>query len=102
MPTPEQNRLADRGTVSVMVMHGSGKLKTLAIFPSIFSGKHISHKDTVEVLTGRDITVSFDRPTALQVDGETVPAVRTCRVCATDRSALCGDGNAEEALAASV
>lgn len=103
MPTPAQDRLAGDGKVSVMVMYGSGKLKTLAIFPSIFSGKHVSHTDTVEVLTGQDITVSFDRPTALQVDGETIPAVRTCHVCAAkhDRDASCEDGCAEE-LAATV
>lgn len=55
-----------------MVFHSSGKLKTLMIFPSIFSGTHICHKDVVEVRSGQDITVRFDRPTALQIDGETI------------------------------
>ena len=29
----------------------------------------------VDVLTGREISVKFDRPTALQIDGETVVGV---------------------------
>ena len=62
-----------------MVMHGSGKLKTLMIFPSIFSGKHVEKTKNVTVLTGRDITVTFDRPVALQIDGETILGVTTCR-----------------------
>lgn len=80
MPTPAQDRLAAEPTVSTMVMHGTGKLRTLMIFPSIFSGGHIKHKKAVEVLTGKDITVTFDRPTSLQIDGETFLGVTTCRI----------------------
>lgn len=75
MPTPHQNRLDPRRTVSTLVMFGSGKLKTLAVFPSIFKGEHVRHVQMVEVLTGHDITVEFDRPTAIQIDGETIPGV---------------------------
>ncbi len=73
MPTPNQNR-KDK-TLSVLVLHGSGKLKTLCIFPSLFKGEHIKHTEMAEVLTGREITVEYDRPTALQIDGETVLGV---------------------------
>lgn len=31
-------------------------------------------------MTGKDITVSFDRPTALQIDGETILGVTSCRI----------------------
>ena len=75
MPSPAQDRLSEHGEISVMVMYGSGKLKTLMIFPSIFSGKHIEHKDAVEVISGSEINVKFDRPTALQIDGETIKNV---------------------------
>ncbi len=75
MPTPNQDRSSPEHTLSVMVFHGSGKLGTLMIFPSIFKGEHISHTDKVEILTGHEITVEYDRPTALQVDGETVLGV---------------------------
>ena len=47
------------------------------IFPSIFKGKHVDHKKVVEVKTGHRITVTFDRPVALQIDGETVLNVTT-------------------------
>ncbi len=73
MPTPNQDRLG--GKLSVMVYHNIGKLKALAIFPSIFNGEHIKHKSNVTVLEGREITVEFDRPTPLQIDGETVLGV---------------------------
>lgn len=73
MPTPDQDRSSDK--VSLMLFHGSGKLKTLCIFPSIFKGKHVLKTKYVTVLEGKDITVRFDRPTPLQIDGETIPRV---------------------------
>ena len=75
MPTPAQDRLDPEGKVSVMVAHGSGKIKTLRMFPSIFDGEHLKWKDIVEVRTGKEVTVRFDRPTPLQIDGETVLGV---------------------------
>jgi diacylglycerol kinase family enzyme len=36
----------------------------------------------VEVLTGQDITVEFDRPAPLQIDGETIPGVSSYRAAA--------------------
>lgn len=70
MPTPDQKRKS--GKLSTMIFHNSGKLKTLMIFPSLFKGEHIKHTKQVEVLTGNEITVEFDRPVALQIDGETI------------------------------
>lgn len=67
---PDQDRFS--GSLSLMVFHGAGRLRTLWVFPSIFKGKHIKHKDLVAVHTGKEITVEFDRPTPLQIDGETV------------------------------
>lgn len=76
IPTPAQDRLDPQGKVSVMVFHGSGKLKTLTIFPSIFKGEHVRKTKNVEVLSGYTVTVRFDEPRALQVDGETVLGVK--------------------------
>lgn len=78
MPTPDQTRSS--GLVSTMVLHDVGKLKTLLIFPSIFSGRHTRHSECVDILTGHTVTVEFDRPTALQIDGETVTGVRAYTV----------------------
>jgi len=72
---PKQNRLNPDGTLSCVVLYGAGKLKTLTVFPSIFKGEHLSHNEMVTVHTGREITVAFDRPTALQIDGETILGV---------------------------
>lgn len=70
MPTPDQVR--NSGTLSTMVFHGSGKLRTLMIFPSLFKGEHVKHTKNVEILQGKKITVEYDRPVDLQIDGETV------------------------------
>lgn len=72
IPTPEQDRLDPDHKLSLCVWHGSGKLKTLMAFPSIFKGEHLKHSEMCEVLTGHTITVSFTGPCALQIDGETV------------------------------
>ena len=82
IPTPSQRRLGKHKTLSLMIFHGSGKLKTLRIFPSLFKGTHIKYKEAVEIIVGRDITVEFDRPTPLQIDGETVPNVTAYRALA--------------------
>ena len=75
MVAPNQDRSNPEGTVSVSLMYGSGKLKTLMVFPSIFKGEHVKHAEMCKVLTGRKITVKFDQPTALQIDGETILGV---------------------------
>ena len=80
MPTPAQDRNANDKQVSLMVFHGSGKLQTLMIFPSIFKGEHVKHKENITILKGKNITVTFDRPASLQIDGETVLGVRTYTV----------------------
>ena len=66
---PQQSRNSKK--LSLVVFHGAGRLRTLCIFPGIFKGKHIKHKKSVAVHTGKEIMVEFDRPTPLQIDGET-------------------------------
>lgn len=73
IPAPEQSR--DSGKLSVMLFHGAGRFRTLCVFPGIFKGKHIKHGSIVAVHTGHEITVEFDRPTPLQIDGETISNV---------------------------
>ncbi|MBR2615236.1 MAG: hypothetical protein IKC69_00990, partial [Clostridia bacterium] len=79
MPSPTQDRKNADGTISVMVFHGKGRWGSLFLFPSLFSGKHVEHKNAVTVLHGHDILVEFDRPTPLQIDGETLRDVRSYR-----------------------
>ena len=72
MIAPDQDRLNREHTVSVGIFHDAGKIKTLMIFPSIFKGEHVSHDKYFTTFKGHEITVRFDRPVALQIDGETI------------------------------
>ncbi len=82
MPTPDQDRNDPDGKLSICVFHCPSRIATLCVFPSIFKGGHVKHKKMAAVHTGREITVEFDRPTPLQIDGETIPDV----TCYTARS----------------
>ncbi len=84
IPTPEQDRLGD-GSVSFMGLYGSGKLKTLMVFPSIFKGEHVKHTKMVKIVKGYEVTVEFDNPCALQIDGETILDVSSYTVHANKR-----------------
>lgn len=94
MAAPEQNRLDKDGKLSLMVFHGAGRLRTLSIFPSIFKGEHVKHTGQVCVHTGHEITVEFDRPTPLQIDGETILDVTGY----TARSAKCAVRKSKETV----
>lgn len=76
MPTPNQNRLNENQTLSVMIFHDTTSLQTLMIFPSIFKGEHIKKDKKVTVLEGKEITVEFSEPRTLQIDGETIVGVK--------------------------
>ena len=82
MTAPNQVRNNADGTVSLVMFHGTGKLKTLMIFPSIFKGEHVKHVKHITILTGKHFEVAFDRPTPLQIDGETVHDVEKYTVSA--------------------
>lgn len=83
MPTPDQQR--NSGELSVMIFHDARKLRLLTIFPKIFSGTHTKHDKYVTVLKGKEITVAYDEPRPLQVDGETILGVSECTVRAYSR-----------------
>ena len=80
MVTPAQDRLSKEGKVSSAVLYGAGALPTLIVFPSIFKGEHVKHTKMVDIREGHEVTVEFDRPTSLQIDGETVLGVTSYTV----------------------
>ena len=84
IPAPRQDR--NSGKLSVMLMHGRSRLRTLFVFSGIFKGRHVKHTNTVDVYTGREITVEFDQPTPLQIDGEIILNVTRY----TAKAAVCG------------
>lgn len=92
IPTPDQDRLSPDKTLSVMLFHGTDRLRTLCVFPSIFKGEHVKHTNMVAVHTGHEITVEFDRPTPLQIDGETILNVTSYNA----RSAVCAEKKVKE------
>ena len=75
---PEQDRKS--GKLTAAIIHSSGKLKTLIVFPQIFKGQHVKHKKMFTAIEGREITVEFTHPMALQIDGETVLGVTSYTV----------------------
>lgn len=78
MVAPAQDRMGD--SLSCVVYHAKSKLKSLIIFPNIFKGTHVEHKEMVSIMTGKEIEVKFDVPCALQIDGETVLNVSSYKV----------------------
>ena len=72
IPAPCQDRNNPQQSITLMVFHNGGRLRTLMAFPSIFKGEHIKKKKLVKLHTGHCIRVEFDRPTPLQIDGETI------------------------------
>lgn len=75
MLAPNQDRLAHERKLSFLIMHGAGCLKTLTMFPSVFTGTQEKYSKYVQIITAKSISVEFDRPVAAQIDGETILSV---------------------------
>ena len=69
---PDQDRLNSESMVSFVVMHDLGRIKCLVNFPKLLTGEHVKLTDHVEVIKGHDITVCYDEPAPVQIDGETI------------------------------
>lgn len=69
---PSQHRDDPDGKFTVVIWHGSNKLKTLMAFPSIFKGGHVKYTKYIDIVKADEVTVKFDKPCALQIDGETI------------------------------
>ena len=95
MIAPAQDRFNKERLLSSVVVHNAGKLRILMMFPKIFKGEHVPLTSIVDIRQGREITVEFDRPTALQIDGETVKGVMSYTVRS---SALLNSSENEENL----
>lgn len=79
MAAPAQNRLENGGSCTVMTYSSRGRLITLLRFPAFSGGKH-EGKKYLKPVTGKHVTVTFDKPCALQIDGDTVKNVTTYSV----------------------
>lgn len=75
MITPTQDRLNPERKLSFAVAHTRWALSILTKLPTVFKGKHMKFKKVFEIIEGMEIKVEFDRPCALQIDGETIKDV---------------------------
>ncbi|MCQ2506223.1 MAG: diacylglycerol kinase family protein [Lachnospiraceae bacterium] len=63
-------------TCSLVVVHDSGRLSTMMAFPSIIKGKTEGNNKMVDIYTGHEIKVEFNKPRTIQIDGETILGVK--------------------------
>ncbi len=85
MIAPDRRR--DKEDVSVVIVHGCSRLRLLTIFPKIFKGTHIKYKNIVEVHSAKEVTIEYDEPCAMQIDGETITDVKKYTVKVPSRAA---------------
>ena len=79
MIAPKQDRFNEDGKLTLVVVSSRSRLSLLVNFPKLFKG-NIDKLKVVHCFTGNNISVKFDKPTALQIDGETVREVLTYSV----------------------
>ena len=77
MAAPSQKRCDADKKLSFLILHNISKYKALTILPKVFTGEHVKHTDVIEIITGKEITVTFDKPTSIVIDGEPLPHVTT-------------------------
>lgn len=79
MVAPGQDRFSEDGKVTLVVASSRSRLKLLFNFPKLFKG-NVDKVKIVHTFTGKTITVEYDEPTALQIDGDTVRNVKSYTV----------------------
>ena len=72
--SPNQDRNHPDEEMIFIIAHDLPAFKALIVFASIVIGKHFCFKKNVTAISGKDFTVEFSQPTAIQVDGETFVA----------------------------
>ena len=85
---PHQDRKNPDHSVTSVVVHGISRIHALLIFLQITAGKGDKFPKYLDYRVGHDVKVTFDRPTALQIDGETVLGVTEYEVHA-EKSKKC-------------
>ena len=99
MCAPDQDRMNPDGTVSLMVMRCPSKIRTLILFPSIFKGSHVKATKVVSMFRGHHIHVRFDRPTALQIDGDVFSGVSEYTVTTATAEKRLAEGDVPHEIA---
>ncbi|MCQ2535750.1 MAG: diacylglycerol kinase family protein [Lachnospiraceae bacterium] len=77
---PMQDRKNKEHTQTFVCLHNCRKVKGIIVFAGVFSLKHLKYKKNVTFLTGKEIEVTFDTPSAIQLDGEVVKDVLSYKI----------------------
>lgn len=77
--TPGQNR--SRDTFCCIVWHKTPRLLALPLFISVFPGLHVRLKGMFDIHYGTEIEVEFDRPCAVNLDGEVISGITRYTAC---------------------
>ncbi|MBP5224559.1 MAG: diacylglycerol kinase family protein [Lachnospiraceae bacterium] len=72
---PTQRRDDPEHLVTCEILHSCGRLRGATIFLDVCAGKAEKYPQYINIRRGRHVEVEFDRPVALQIDGETVLGV---------------------------
>ncbi len=88
MAAPNQNRLNEDYTVSLVAMYSNNFLKIIIAFLLLMFGKHTIMKSMITVIEGHEFSVKLDRSATLQIDGETIKDVSEYTVSSAKQKIL--------------
>ena len=77
---PDQDRLNKEHTVSFIAAHSISRFNAAPIFPEFLTGKYVRHKKYVDIIRAKEISVTFDQPVTLQIDGEAIPGITSYQI----------------------
>lgn len=77
---PGQDRLNPEKKVMFLCVHKIKRLCALPLLPQFVTGTYVRYTKYVDVISARNISVEFDRPVTLQIDGEAVFNVKGYKV----------------------
>jgi diacylglycerol kinase family enzyme len=59
------------GLLDVVVIAHTGKLRFLALLPTVFKGEHVRHRE-VEIVRGATVEIAASRPFTMYADGDPI------------------------------
>ncbi|HBG32676.1 MAG TPA: hypothetical protein DDW82_02905 [Acholeplasmataceae bacterium] len=65
---PDAKREHDN--LHLVIVKDIPKWKLILIFPTIYLGWHVIFKKYVKIIVGKEMSIVFDKPTYLQIDGD--------------------------------
>ena len=75
---PEQDRKS--GELSICLFHCRSKLKTVYLFTTMLKGEHLKYVNNFNIIKGKVVEVFFEKPSVLQIDGESIENVSSYKI----------------------